>query len=137
MNTWDTRFASCAADEEDVSDTLVRDSLPSQVDDVDQAESQEPSVAPPPANHRAPSSGKLSFRELIFTAEGKVRPQYSERSSVSSMFSIGTRIVNGKLHDIEAYAESEMYDPRGRDWNAYLASTGRATASSKSSGLLS
>lgn len=109
MNTWDERFASCAADEEDV-DEVEDEALPE--------------VPPLPSRHSG--SGKLSFRELIFTAEGKLRPPFSERSSVTSIFSIGTRLINGKVHDIEAYADSEYYDPRGRDYNVYNATTGRA-----------
>lgn len=109
MNTWDERFASCAADEEDVDE--VEDEAVPEV---------------PPLVNRHSGSGKLSFRELIFNAEGKLRPPFSERSSVTSIFSIGTRLINGKLHDIEAYADSEFYDPRGRDYNVYNATTGRA-----------
>ncbi|KAJ8604689.1 hypothetical protein CTAYLR_006545 [Chrysophaeum taylorii] len=114
MNTWDTRFASCAADEED----------------VDEVEDEPlPAVLPLPSTNRASggAGGKLSFRELIFNAEGKLRPPFSERSSVTSIFSVGTRLVNGKLHDIEAYADSPLYDPAGREYNAHNASTGRTS----------
>lgn len=113
MNTWDTRFASCAADEEDV-------------EEIEDESAAGPTVAPLPRNRFAKKENKLSYRELIFTAEGKLRPPFSERSSVTSIFSVGTRLVNGKLHDVEAYADSEYYDPRGRDYNVYNATTGRA-----------
>jgi len=90
MNTWDTRFASCAADEEDAEDVEAEDDRPM------------PVGSGRPAN-------KLSFRELIFNAEGKMRPPFSERSTVTSIFAVGTTVTNGRLRDVEAYAGSDMY----------------------------
>ena len=67
MNTWDQRFASCEAAQEDE-------------DAIDDGQSEK----------------KLSFREIIFNAEGKYRPPFSERSAVSSIFAVGTTTVNGR-----------------------------------------
>jgi len=105
MNTWDPRFASCAAEEEDV-------------DEVDAEDAR-----------RAKAARKLSYRELLFTAEGKLRPPFSERAAITSLFAIGTRVgANGKVHEIEAYEDSEFYDPSGRDYNVHNASTSSSKA---------
>mmetsp|Transcript_5400 Transcript_5400/g.6918 ORF Transcript_5400/g.6918 Transcript_5400/m.6918 type:complete len:890 (-) Transcript_5400:291-2960(-) len=130
MNSWDPRFASCMADEEDA-------------DEVDAEDGAEP-VCVSVVNHTNGSNdttvnkdpGKLSYRELIFTAEGKLRPPFSDRASLTSIFAIGTRINNGKLHDIEAYADSPYYDSRGRDFDTSRASTGPKSGKGSRSFLL-
>ena len=99
MNHWDQRFASCAAEEEDADDVEADDDRPMAV-----------GAAGRPGN-------KLSFRELIFNAEGKFRPPFSERSTVTSIFAIGTTVTNGKVRDVEAYHESSLY----RDAHALFA----------------
>ncbi|KAK7248222.1 hypothetical protein SO694_00081185 [Aureococcus anophagefferens] len=99
MNHWDQRFASCAAEEEDADDVEAEDDRPMAV-----------GAAGRPGN-------KLSFRELIFNAEGKFRPPFSERSTVTSIFAIGTTVTNGKVRDVEAYHESSLY----RDAHALFA----------------
>lgn len=114
MNTWDPRFASCDAPEEDVDDVDAED-----------------------AAAAAASQKKLSYRELLFTAEGKLRPPFNERSAITSLFSIGTRIQNGKVHEVEAYETSEYYDPRGRDYHVHNnASTSSAKGKGSRSSLL-
>ena len=55
------------------------------------------------------SEKKLSFREIIFNAEGKYRPPFSERSAVSSIFAVGTTTVNGRTRDVAAYEDSPVY----------------------------
>jgi len=80
MNTWDQRFASCEAAQEDE-------------DAIDDGQSEK----------------KLSFREIIFNAEGKYRPPFSERSAVSSIFAVGTTTVNGRTRDVAAYEDSPVY----------------------------
>ena len=81
MNTWDQRwFASCEAAQE------VEDA-------IDDGQSEK----------------KLSFREIIFNAEGKYRPPFSERSAVSSIFAVGTTTVNGRTRDVAAYEDSPVY----------------------------
>ena len=80
MNTWDQRFASCEAPQEDE-------------DAIDDGQSEK----------------KLSFREIIFNAEGKYRPPFSERSAVSSIFAVGTTTVNGRTRDVAAYEDSPVY----------------------------
>ena len=80
MNTWDQRFASCEAAQEDE-------------DAIDDGQSEK----------------KLCFREIIFNAEGKYRPPFSERSAVSSIFAVGTTTVNGRTRDVAAYEDSPVY----------------------------
>jgi len=92
LNTWDQRFASCDAVQEDE-------------DAVDDQQGEK----------------KLSFREIIFNAEGKYRPPFSERSAVSSIFSIGTTTVNGRTRDVAAYEDSPVYV----DAHAYLSRPSR------------
>jgi len=99
LNSWDARFASCQADEEIEEEVEAEDALA--------AAAASCATAPHGPGRRA--NGKLSFRELIFNAEGKLRPPFSERSTVASIFSIGNKLENGKIRDLAAYADSPVY----------------------------
>ena len=96
MNTWDPPHASCQAPEEQ-DEPPVPDGA---------GGFGRGGLLGGGAGGRA---GKLSFRELIFNAEGKVRPPFSERSTMTSIFSVGHVSLAGREHDVEAYARAPCY----------------------------
>ena len=99
MNTWDPPHASCQAPEEQ-DEPPVPDGA---------GGFGRGGLLGGGAGGRA---GKLSFRELIFNAEGKVRPPFSERSTMTSIFSVGHVSLAGREHDVEAYARARVLPQR-------------------------
>ena len=56
-------------------------------------------------------AGKLSYREIIFHVDGKLKPPFSEKSTITSVFAVGenVRYDAGRQTDLEAYSLSPAF----------------------------
>lgn len=96
MNFWDSVHASCSAPEEE--------------DKAD--EEPAPGAVRADGLHvgKGRSGNKLSYRDILYQPDGKVKPPFSEKNTINSMFSVGkAETSSARAHDVEAYALTKAY----------------------------